>query len=316
MRFRHFLRSRTAVAACVALVASGACAQVRRENAVEGTITRDTRRVEAALFGPDGYFLVAGGVTLHGNARFLLEQDGKTSIVPASAVTPVVEPGGLVALQAEGARYQLGMPAGLACPLGRFVERDGLIAYTVVKFMNENSPRALMRAGVVRRKLAREFDGTKFETLLKAADFAATEPLPDGIGGQIAADINAQNGVGAMMLKAAYVEDEKPGSFVNSDVQVTYDAFLMRQSGRVDVAGVPLRYYWLLDSAGLPNVFSVEAVAQNWQRGATLTDWTAPGAAPTQYDVVNFYQVAAVLRQVHLSAPEAFGRFVEQACKG
>jgi hypothetical protein len=315
--FRVTSPSRVAIASACLIGATigSAPAQVRRATAVNDTISGDTRRVEAALFGRDGYFLVAGGVTLHGNARFLLEQDGKTSAVPASAVTPIAEPGGAVALQAGTTRYQLAMPAGLACPLGRFVERDGLIAYTIVKYMNEASPHALLRAGVVHRRLAREFDSTPFEKLLRAADFAATEALPGGTGASIAADLNAQNGVGALVLQASYVTDEKAGSYVNSDAQVTYDTFLMPHGSRVEVAGVPLRYYWLLDNAGLPNVFSVEALAQNWPADARLTDWRAAGAVPTQYDIVNFYQVAAVLRELHLAGPAAFGEFVDNICK-
>jgi hypothetical protein len=300
---------------CLLAFVQDASAQVRREPVVTSTISRNTASVENALFGPDGYFLIAGGVVLHGQADFILEQNGQDSPIAASTVTPVAEPNGKIALQSGGKLYQLAMPAGLACPLARFTQRDGLIAYTILKFMTDSSPRALQRAGLVRHRLAKEFDGTGFEKLLHAADFAATEALPDGTGRALASAINDQNGIGAFVLTASDTGDRKIGSYVNTDLQVTYKAYLVASTDAVETAGVPLRYYWLLDSNWTPGVFSVEALAQNWPANATLTDWTAPNAQPTQYDIVNFYQTAGVFRQLHTASPDAFARFTDQACR-
>jgi hypothetical protein len=300
--------------ACLTLGLAGtALAQVRLEPSVAETVSRDTNQLRSALFGPDGYFLLAGGVVLHGSAHFMVEQGGQDQPVPALSVTPVAEPGGRMALQANGRLYQVGVPAGLACPLGRFVERDGLIAYTVMRYMTPDSPRALQRAGLVRHRLAREFDGTPWETLLRAADFAETTKLPNGEGAAIAASINASNGSDAFVLRTA--DSDEIGSYINSDLQVTYRVFLMAGAQRVEIAGVPLRYYWLLDRAGQPAVFSVEATAQDWPADARLTDWRVPGAHATQYDVVNFYQVAGMLRALQLTSPDTFAAFVEKACQ-
>ena len=292
-----------------------AAAQVRREPAVGSTISSSTAAVENALFGPDGYFLIAGGVVLHGAADFMLEQPGARRSVEAASITPIAEPNGAVALQSAGRLYQFAMPAGLACPLGRFTQRDGLIAYTILKYMTDSTPRELQRAGLVRHRLAHEFDGTPFDKLLHAADTAATEPLPEATSRAIAGAINDQNGIGAFVLRASETLDEKIGSFINTDLQVTYKAYLVDSTGAVEVAGVPLRYYWLLDGNGTPGVFSVEALAQTWPANAGLTQWGAPGAVPSQYDIVNFYQVAGVFRQLHIAAPDGFARFVDQACR-
>jgi hypothetical protein len=294
----------------------GASAQVRRQAPGQDGISRDTSQIDQALFGPDGYFLLAGGVVLRGSARFLVEQDGRDRPVGDTAVVPVAAPGGGMALHVAGSTYRVGMPPGLACPLGRFVRRDGLIAYTVLRYMNDESPRALQQAGLVRHRLAREFDGTGFETLLRAADFGATEPLPAGEGQAIASAINESNGIGAFVLTAAAEDDRMIGSYINTDVQVTYRVYLMAGAQRAEIAGVPLRYYWAMDRSGTPGVFSVEALAQDWPPGATLTDWRVPGARATQYDVVNFFQVAGVMRQLNVASPEAFGRFVAAACEG
>ena len=301
-------------AACLTLaLAAGAAGQVRREPEVAATVSPDTSQFGASLFARDGDFLIAGGVVLHGNANFSLEENGQRVRVAADDVTPIAEPDGRVALGYHGGVYQMGMPAGLACPLGRFVARQGSIAYTVVHYMDDDSPRSLLRAGLVRHKLAREFAGTRFEPLLRAADFAATEKLPDGMGASIAATINGGNGIGAFLVNTSFGDDEGVGSFVNSDFQVTYRTYLMAGDHRVEVGGVPLRYYWQLNHGGGAGVFSVEALAQNWPQSAQLSDIKA---APTQYDVVNFYQVAGVFRQLQQTSPATFGKFVEQACAG
>ncbi len=300
-------------AGCLMLALSaGASAQVRREPNIAATLSQDSSTLGSTLFARDGDFLIAGGVVLHGSAAFRLEQDGSENPVPASDVVPVAEADGRMALRYHGVTYPVGMPAGLACPLGRFVARHGLIAYTVVHFMDDDSPRSLMRAGVVRHRLAREFDGTRFEGLLRAADFAAAEKLPGNLGSSIAASVNSDNGIGAYLLTASYGGNDNVGSFVNADFQVTYQVYLMPGARRVEIAGVPLRYFWQLDHSGAAGVFSVQALSQNWADAARLS---AANAAPTQYDVVNFYQVAGLFRQLDASAPAAFATFVEQACR-
>ena len=117
------------------------------------------------------------------------------------------------------------------------------------------------------------------------------------------------------MLSVSDTLGHQVGSYINTDLQVTYKTYLVGGTSSVEVAGVPLRYYWLLDGAGAPNVFSVEALAQNWPAGAGLTNWTLPGAQPTQYDIVNFYQVAGVFRELRKSSPDAFARFADLACR-
>jgi hypothetical protein len=299
-------------AACLTFaLATGAAGQVRGEPEIAATISPDSSQFGSNLFARDGDFLIAGGVVLHGNAIFMLEENGRRVRVAAGEVMPIAEPGGRMALGYQRAVYQMGMPAGLACPLGRFVARQGTIAYTIVHYMDDESPRSLMRAGLVRHRLAREFAGTRFEPLLRAADLATTEKLPDDMGASIAASINAKNGIGALLINTSFADDQGVGSFLNSDFQVTYRTYLMAGENRVEVAGVPLRYFWQLEHGGAAGVFSVESLAQNWQERAQLSQ---AAAAPAQYDVVNFYQVAGVFRKLQETSPAAFGQFVEQAC--
>jgi hypothetical protein len=173
----------------------------------------------------------------------------------------------------------------------------------------------MMQAGLRRHRIAREFDGTVFEPLLKAADFAATTPLAPEMARALTRGLNDANGLDGFVIQAADEAVEPIGSLINTDAQVRYRVYLEASTHRVEIGGVPLRYFWQLDGSGAAGVFAVDALAQTWPAGTTLTDWSAPHPAPTQYDVVNFFQVSGLFRQIHLSQPAKFDAFVDQACK-
>ena len=301
-----------AMAAC--FVPATAVGQVRVEAEPGGLVSLSPSEETRALFDRNGLFRVAGGVLPGGHAAFLLERNGTDTPVPVSDVRPVAVGDGNVGLRLGGITYAVDMPRGLACPLGQFVARDGLIAYTVPKYLDVDSRAMLLRAGLVRHRIAREFDGTPFETLLKAADFGATAPLPQATANKMMAEINRADGIGGLMLAASDVGDNMVGSFLNGGMQVTYRVYLMQGAGRVEIGGVPLRYYWTMEPAATAGVFAVEMYAQNWPAGSHLTDWTVPGAQPTQYDIVNFYQVAGMFRQLHDADPAEFAGFVDAVC--
>jgi hypothetical protein len=301
-------------AAATCLIAQTGSAQVRVEPNLSSFVDPATGPMAQQLFGRSGYFMIAGGVVLGGTASFFAEQSGIDQAVDAKSVLPVANADGSVSLRYAGVTYHVGMPSGLACPLGRFVARDGVIAYTVPKFMDPDSRRVMMDAGLKRHRVAREFDGTKFEALLRAADFAATTKLPADLARRLTASMNDPNGLDGFVIKAADADNEPIGSLINTDVQVRYRVYLMAGSDQVEISGVPLRYFWELDPSGAAGVFAVDALAQDFPAGSRLVDWTAPQGQPTQYDIVNFYQVAGLFRQLHLSNPAAFTSFVEQSC--
>jgi hypothetical protein len=299
--------------ACVTIWGT-AQAQVRREPAEYGISAGAVEDI-SRMFASGGLFLVAGGVVLHGSTLFEHEGEGSTRAVPASAVTPRLGPDGALMLVDSGVGYRLPLSPGLACPLGRFVQRGGLLAYTVPRFLTADMIPTLVHAGVVHHRVAREFDGTPYEALLHAADFAATEDLAPALEMRVLSGINASNGVDAVALQAASTDQPLVGSYINADPQVTYRVYLSDPTHTAEIGGVPLRYYWRWDH-GWAAVFGVQAFAQNWKPGTTLTDLTRPGATPTQYDVVNLYQTAALFRTLDHTAPEAFDAFVQAACAG
>jgi hypothetical protein len=308
-----FLGKVGVLAAATVLAAGAAQAQVRV--APDTTSFLDPANPSAArlLFGRHGYFMIAGGVVLGGSADFFIERNGTDTPVPAQSVALAAAPDGSVRLRYGAASYAVGMPAALACPLARFVARDGVVAYTVPKFMDTDSRHALMRLHIKHHTVAEEFDGTGLEPLLRAADFAATVPLSPPLARDLSASLNHANGLDSFVVNAAE-EDARPiGSLINSDIQVRYRVYLQPATHTVDIAGVPLRYFWELNQGGSAGVFAVAALAQNWPAGSHLS---APGEAPTQYDAVNFYQVAGLFREMHVTAPAGFEAFVEQACHG
>jgi hypothetical protein len=258
--------------------------------------------------------MIAGGVVLGGTASFYLERDGTDQPIDPAAVQQVAIADGSVSLVYGGVSYRVGMPAGLACPLARFVARNGIIAYTMPKFLDPASRQEMIRAGLKHHRIAREFDGTVFEPLLHEADFAQTTPLSPAMARMLTSGLNAANGLSGFVINAADTTEKPFGSLINTDAQVRYHVYLLAATQRVEIAGVPLRYFWELDSSGAAGVFAVDEIAQTWPPGTQLTDWSAPGARPTQYDVVNFYQVSGLFRQIHLTQPQAFDAFVESAC--
>lgn len=307
-------------------LAAPAAAQVRREADTAAMVNPDASPALQSLFARSGLFMIAGGVLPSGHTLFLLERHGADQPVAPGSVRLALLADGTAALTHGGMSYRIGMPAGLACPLGEFVGRGGVIAYTVPRYMDPRSRLAMREAGLAHHRVAREFDGTAFESLLRAADFAQTEPLPPAVASRIAESINESHGLRGMVLNASDDDGPMIGSFINSDLQMTYHVYLMPPAeaksatgatsiGTVEIGGVPLRYFWKLDGAGGAAVFGVEIYAQNWPASARLADLTKPGAQPTQYDVVNLYQVAALFRAVHETDAAGFTAFVGQACQ-
>ena len=293
------------------LIPGSAAAQVRTEASPASLVNPADSDGAAGLFERNGLFMVAGGVLPAGRASFFLEEGGADTPVAAKDVQPVALADGAVGLRNAGRTYEVGMPQGLACPLGQFAARDGLIAYTVPKFIDDDAREAMMRADIVHHRIAREFDGTPFVKLLKVADFGATVPLPSPLQEQIIADVNRDNGIGKLVLTAADDSDSMIGSYINTGMQVTYHVYLMPATGKAEIGGVPLRYFWKMEPDSAGGVFSVEMYAQNWAPGTHLSP---PGAQPTQYDVVNFFQVAGLFHQLHETDAAGFGSFVNAVC--
>src|SRR5262249_2917530 len=104
-------------------------------------------------------------------------------------------------------------------------------------------------------------------------------------------------------------------SYLNTDQQVTYQVYLVAGERRVDIAGVPFRYFWNYAADRSALISNVEALSQTWPPDQTLTNFFDRNSEPTQYDVVSLFQTAGVFRELRNANPQAFGHFVSAACQ-
>jgi hypothetical protein len=172
----------------------------------------------------------------------------------------------------------------------------------------------MMRIGLRHHRIAKESDGTPFEPLLRAADFAKARPLPPAFAQKLSDGINQSNGMDGFVPKVADGSSKVIGSLINTDAQMRYQAYVLPATHPVEIAGVPLRYFWQLEPSGDAAVFAVDEISQDFPLGARISDWSLPGAKPTQYDVVNFYQVSGLFRPMRISHTAAFAA-AETACR-
>jgi hypothetical protein len=281
--------------------------------------------VTMPLFLPGGGFMIGGGVFLEGSAVFLLEENGTSSRISDKAVGLEFDSPGSIYLSYGQAKYRLELQRGLACPLGRFVLRGGRLLATlppepnakrlsdagVVPVTPKSLPAAL-KAHPFSRALhgmfvAKEFKNTSFETLAVQADFSETGPLPPSLRSEIIRSVNNY-------ISTAYGSKgttSENGSYVNTDRQVTYRVFLVKERKEADISGVPLRYSWITTDGKPPIIDDVVALSQEWPDGTHVSD---PTAQPTQYDVISLYQASGVMRQLSASRPDHFKNFVSRVC--
>jgi hypothetical protein len=272
--------------------------------------TEATHRV----FGAGGLAGISGGVMFQGDAVFVREGTNPGRI-DAASLSLLASQSGNIDLVSGTDRYSLSVHAGLACPLGQFVQRGGEIAFSIPPDTTSEAFARLQTAGAVRLDAysnpvfaAREFATTQFVPLLEKADFADVVPLPEKLAASIIANINKASGTGVVSGE---------GSYVNTDAQTTYQAYLVdgqSGKGRVEVSGVPLRYSWVRRRDGSSGVFQVEAFSQSWAGLPSLTDFRRQEGA-TQYDVISAYQAAGLFRALRRANGPAFATFVESACR-
>jgi hypothetical protein len=309
------LRTLVVHAVILSLVVSSAgsplVAQVRRAASYSTFINPAPTPVVRGTFVRGGLFAIAGGVVLHGKAQFLIESATAKQTVAGATVRLAYENPGAVYLTQGGNRYSLDMHRGLACPLGRFVQRGGEIAYTIPEDESPAGSARLTKRGLVETGpgewIAKEFANGMFASLMEAADFADVDPLPETLAANLVTSVNTY-------VSPAERTEVEGGSYINSDAQVTYRVFLMEGKNRVEISGVPLRYYWRQAADGSAIVRRIAALSQDWPANTRLTTFSRASAEPTQYDIVSFYQTAAVFRQLNAAAPGDFKLFVTSAC--
>jgi len=306
----------TAIFAVYLISSIGAAlAEFRAQQYTSFIQTNATARFAARTFGRGGFAFIAGGVVLNGQAQFYLEDSRGAQAVSPGDVTLRIDGSQNVYLNYRETGYKLEAHRGIACPLGQFIARNGAVGFTIPPNVpaefEEEQERQLREAGLVFASggwIAKEFANTNTASLLEEADFADTVDLPDDLNNHLIQTINAA--VGGDRDENMEVE----GSYVNTDSQITYQVYLLAQSRRVDVAGVPLRYSWSHANDGSAIVTLVEAFSTDWPKGSLIADLSAHNGDTSQYDYVVFYQTGGIFRQIFMSNPTSFRSFVAKAC--
>ncbi len=258
------------------------------------------------LPSPGAMWRIGGGVFMDGSATFFVEEGGDTTPVPASAVGIAFDDGSAFLVH-DNERYKVEVHAGLSCPLSRFILRGGLLAYTIPPEQNEEAERRLIEVGIVDNEIAKEFVGSGFEDLLYRADFANTESLHVDLVARIKRAVSDAAG-----LDQAVSTLESFDSYINSDQQVTYQVLLVHETHTVDVAGVPLRYYWAYDQSGsAPLITRIEIWSTEFDMEELATDTNSYFG---QYDAVVLYQTAGIYSEINRTNPTMFEKFSEDSC--
>lgn len=263
---------------------------------------------------PTSPWRITGGVVLRGGARFYIQDSANQTEVPIGELSLSADKNGIVTISRKQQSYHLDMFPNFACPLGRFVARDALIAYTELDGVTEDMAQQIAKAGLVDSNLvsrfdnsiAREFLDTPFERLFERADNAQVVSLDAATAAPMVLNINKAIGSNpnSSFNRAA---------FVHADFQVAYKVYLVDSSKEVDTEGVPLRYHLKYSRGSLPYIDRIEVFSQEWPDNTTLTR-EPDSKSFTQYDVVWAFQAAAIFREFYRSDKAAFAKFLAQAC--
>ena len=255
-------------------------------------------------FQTEGKF--GGGVVPRGSAQFV---DPQNNVVAARELQLVVldkakfrnrrADYNAVGIGWKDHVYELGAPDDLIYPLMKFIQRNKFIIYTVPvagfnrNFFTDNALRAFRRVEPLGMGyVAKEFLGTQYAELLEWTDFAETVPMSRNLQQQILSHIKTGPGV--------FTGD---GSYVNADFHVNYKVFLEIEGGKrvVNVAGLPLRYFWFASKTG------------GGVKVDKLEVFRYPSEPLSQQDrSVMLFQTTAILRQFSKTNPKEFNRFLSE----
>lgn len=264
------------------------------------------------------------GILLDSSATFVLERGLRQIAVAPAAVAIEMDAAQRVFLVYAGRRFEMEVHRGISCPLGRFVLRNGNIAYTVsappryqAQLRTDNMVEGVERwqedgTPLGREWLPREFAGTPFNDLLFAADLTEeVTQLPGDVSLQLLAHLNLATRRLPRSLRGFTPID---GSYINTDSLIPYRVFLVERANRVDISGVPLRYTWIADSGGSLLIRGVYPFSDEFTRRGITNFTGGRRGEPTHYDVIVLYQTAAVFRQLNRAQPARFRQFVTRAC--
>lgn len=253
---------------------------------------------------------ITGGVVPQGNATFFGPTKAKLTQPQLRRLKFVVLDGnklrnGEPDFDAVGIRlgtnvYRLAVQDDLIYPMMKFIQRGGDIAYTIPEDFDPDQ-QLLKEHGLLEvpydegSYVAKEFSDAVHTEFLRRVDLRTeTEELPADIKAQI---MRGANAVGAQVVgrdKANY------GSYINADFEVNYQVYFANGNKLIEIAGLPLRYYWRGEDLDSPYIHNVEVFSYPEEE------------YDIQYRAILFFQTAAVLRKFSQFNRPEFNRFMSE----
>lgn len=269
---------------------------------------------------------IVGGVLLDGETSFVVESDdGETALDVGSLRLQFDD--GAVFVEHNGVRYLYDMHEALVCPLAQFVRRGGEVAYSIPSDGSDAASDRLRSLGLVQLSgigswVAREFSSSELVLLLHAMDFAEEVQLPSNIENSIRNRVNSLTGAGN-------TTSTDWSSYFNTASMSNITTYLITSNQTVEIAGIPLRFYWVTGSVGRDPVSRVTAFSQDLGSN-TLTNLSALNLPSVnqlgiahfllsselfdQIDFISAYQSAALFRTFNDQDSTSFSRFSTAAC--
>lgn len=198
--------------------------------------------------------------------------------------------------------YRLAVQDDLVYPMMKFIQRGGDIAYTMPEDFDPDQ-QLLKEHGLLEvpydegSYVAKEFSNAVHTQFLRRVDLITeTEALPAALKAQV---MKGANAVGARALG----EDEAVyDTYINADFEVNYQVYFANTNGEklIEVAGLPLRYYWRGEDLDSPYIYDVEVFSYPEEK------------YDLQYRAILFFQTAAVLREFSQFNRPEFNRFMSE----
>jgi hypothetical protein len=196
--------------------------------------------------------------------------------------------------------YRLAVQDDLAYPLMKFIQREGEIAYTLPEDPDADllGRHGLLKvSGYKNHYVAEEFSYGPHTEFLRAVDLRTdTEELPEALKARV------MKGANAVSARALDFDEAEFESYINTDFEVNYQAYFANSDGGklVEIAGLPLRYFWVADDLRAPYIDNVEVFAYPEEE------------YDLQYRAILFFQTAAVLREFRRFNKPEFNRFMNE----
>lgn len=263
-------------------------------------INFSSQRASVGFFG-SGEFMYSGGVVPRGLATFLRPDgtriNGKDlglAIINKSKFANRISDFDAIGIKYGNEVYKISMDDKLLYPLMKFVKSGTYTAYTIPPNYDAEYFRKKEFVEWNDAYVAREFEG--HELFLDAVDLdTEIESLPLEMEKKIVQSFDT-------LYSNRELNQSKSGSYINADFHITYQVFLETMDGEkvADIAGLPLRYYYGVNSSNQPIIRQVK-IFQFPEDEHSL-----------QYKSTVFFQAAAVLRYFKHKNPAEFARFMNE----